>query len=209
MFSGAVVVTTQGSVTHWIDQLRDGDSAAAQKLCERYFPQLVRLARRYLQGYLGHVADEEDVALSAMDHFCRAAREGRYPVLADRQELWRLLLRITERRALDLARRQRCRRRGQGKVQQTAARDVAGWAAGSGPRALAASNAPSPEFAAMMAEECRRLLEKLADPQLREIALAKMEGYTNEEIARRLDLSLRTIERRLKLIRDEWRQELR
>ena len=67
---------------------------------------------------------------------------------------------------------------------------------------------PSPEFAAMMGDECRRLLEKLGDPQLRELAVAKMEGCSNREIAQRLDCALRTVERRLKLIRDEWRQEL-
>ena len=67
---------------------------------------------------------------------------------------------------------------------------------------------PTPEFAAMMADECRRLLENLSDPQLREIAVATMEGYSNEEIARRLDCALRTVERRLKLIRDEWSQEI-
>ena len=60
----------------------------------------------------------------------------------------------------------------------------------------------------MMADECRRLLEELDDQQLRELAVAKMEGYKNEEIARRLDCSLRTVERRLRLIRKQWKQEI-
>jgi DNA-directed RNA polymerase specialized sigma24 family protein len=61
----------------------------------------------------------------------------------------------------------------------------------------------------MMAEQCRRLLDGLPDEQLRALALAKLEGHTNEEIARQLSVSLRTVERRLRLIRDEWKQELR
>ena len=42
---------------------------------------------------------------------------------------------------------------------------------------------PTPEFAALVADECRRLLDRLGDPQLQSIALWKMEGYTNAEIA--------------------------
>jgi len=56
----------------------------------------------------------------------------------------------------------------------------------------------------MMADECRNLLQKLDDPRLRDLALAKMEGYSNQEIADRMDCSLRTVERRLRLIRKEW-----
>jgi len=60
-----------------------------------------------------------------------------------------------------------------------------------------------------MADECRRLLEKLDDPKLREMAVAKMEGYSNEEVARRLHCSVRTVERRLRLIRKEWEHDIR
>src|SRR5207244_12891428 len=59
-----------GSVTAWIGQLQAGDSCAAQQLWERYFRQLVELARKRFQGVLGPVADEEDVALSAFASFC-------------------------------------------------------------------------------------------------------------------------------------------
>ena len=59
----------------------------------------------------------------------------------------------------------------------------------------------------MMAEECQRLLGQLTDPDLRAFAVAKMEGYTNSEIARRFGCSVRTIERRLRLIRKKWQQE--
>ena len=55
-----------GSVTHWFEELKQGDSAAAQALWERYFPELVRLARQKLRGAPRRAADEEDVAASAM-----------------------------------------------------------------------------------------------------------------------------------------------
>lgn len=66
---------------------------------------------------------------------------------------------------------------------------------------------PTPEFAAMISEEIQRLMEMIEDPQLKELAVAKMEGYTNAEIAERLNCSQRTVERRLKLIRAKCHEE--
>ncbi len=66
-------------------------------------------------------------------------------------------------------------------------------------------NEPTPEFAAQVAEEYERLLNFLDDDQ-RAIAVAKLEGLTNPEIAVRFDRSLRTVERKLQLIRGIWEQ---
>lgn len=202
-------MSSDGSITFWIEEIKRGNPAAAEALWQRYFPRLVRLAREKLRGVPTRMVDEEDLALSAMDRFCRAAQEGRYPDLAGRDELWRLLLRITARRAVDLARRERSQRRGGGRVQRESVLGPENSA--SEPRGLAwaADDGPSPEFAAMMAEECRRLLEQLDDDGLRTLALAKMEGYSNKEIAGQIGRSVRTVERRLKLIRDVWKEEVK
>ena len=63
---------------------------------------------------------------------------------------------------------------------------------------------PTPEFAAQVAEEYQRLISQLGDEQQRAIAVWKMEGHTNEEIAARLGIALATVERRLRLIRKTW-----
>jgi len=97
---------SEGLVTHWFEQLREGDSVAAQALWERYFPKLVRLAREKLRQVPCRVADEEDVALSALDSFFHAAREGRFPNLTDRDDLWRLLLQMTAWKVVDMKRRE-------------------------------------------------------------------------------------------------------
>ena len=67
---------------------------------------------------------------------------------------------------------------------------------------------PTPEEAAELADECRRLLDSLQEPELRQIALWKVEGYTHEEIAARLDCVPRTIERKVSRIRLLWKHEL-
>src|SRR5260370_3647008 len=94
-------MSSAGSVTNWLGLLKAGDSAAAQPLWERYFRRLVGLARTKLRGTPRQAADEEDVALCAFDSFCRAAEQGRFPKLHDRHDLWRLLVSITARKALD------------------------------------------------------------------------------------------------------------
>src|SRR5689334_5020484 len=71
------------SVTNWLGRLTGGDPAAAGPLWDRYFPRLVELARARLRAFPRRAADEEDVALSAFDSFCRDAAAGRFPRLGD------------------------------------------------------------------------------------------------------------------------------
>src|SRR5271157_2479085 len=103
-----------GSVTRWLGDLKAGDPDAAQRLWERYFAELVRLARARLGGVSRAAADEEDVALSAFESFCAAVSDGRFPRLEDRDDLWRVLVTVAERKAFDLIRRQRRLKQGGG-----------------------------------------------------------------------------------------------
>jgi DNA-directed RNA polymerase specialized sigma24 family protein len=195
-----------GEVTSWFGLLQAGDASAAQALWDRYFPQLVRLARSRLSGVPCRSADEEDVALSAFASFVRGAEAGRFPRLADRTELWNLLVVITARKAAALKMRQLRQRRGGGKVRGDSA--FLGPDAADGQDRQGIENvigaAPTPDFAAQVAEEYRLLLAGLDDDVLRSVAVWKLEGYTNEEIAGKLDCSVATVERRLRRIRGAW-----
>ncbi len=111
--------SVQEPVTRWIRMLEEGDALAAEKLWGRYYEGLTRLARLRLRNAPRAVADEEDAALSAFDSFCKGAVEGRYPRLSDRDDLWKLLVVITERKAFDQAARERRQKRGGGKVLGT------------------------------------------------------------------------------------------
>jgi DNA-directed RNA polymerase specialized sigma24 family protein len=190
------------SVTVWIESLKAGDADAAQKLWRRYFEALVRLARDRLRGAPRAVADEEDAALSAFDSFVRGTAHGRYPRLDDRDDLWRLLVVITERKALDQAQHERRQKRGGGKIFGMLRRSDVDQ--DEGVVARIESREPTPEFAAMMVEECRVLLGRLRDDSLRSLALLRLEGFTNEEVAERLGCSLRTVARKMELIRRSW-----
>jgi DNA-directed RNA polymerase specialized sigma24 family protein len=207
---GTVRLDTEAgdSVTGWIGHIKRGDHAAAQLLWERYFERLVRLARGKLAGARGLVADEEDVALSAFDSFCRAATAGRFPKLDDRDDLWRLLVALTARKAISLRKHSSREKRGGGRVLDEAA--FVGASQRDEPDGLETvlGDEPTPEVAAAVAEQCRMLLDVLdrEDPNfhLRRLALLKLEGFSNREIADRLGCSLRTVANRLKLIRSLW-----
>src|SRR5262249_25883610 len=163
-----------GSVTVWIDALKAGEADAAQELWRRYFQALVRLARDRLRGAPRAVADEEDAALNAFDSFVRGAARGRFPRLDDRDDLWRLLLVLTERKALDQARHGRRQKRGGGKVR---GRPGAGEADPPGGALVCVAGAePTPAFAALVADQCRDLLGRLRDDSLRVVAQLRLEG---------------------------------
>ncbi len=194
---------SDGSVTRWIDQLPLGDAAAVKVLWERYFRRLVGLARKKLGDAPRRMADEEDVALSAFDSFCRNAEAGRFPDLADREGLWRILVVMTARKAGHLRRDETRLKRGGGRVD-----DVEGGEGGERRLEEIISREPDPETAALAAEEHRRLVAALGDDDLRLVAQRRMEGDSVEEIAARLGYATRSIKRKLQLIREIWEREL-
>jgi DNA-directed RNA polymerase specialized sigma24 family protein len=173
---GEPAVLPEGSVTHQISRLKEGDHAAARILWQRYFQRLVRLARRKLQPHARRAADEEDVALTAFAPFCRHAEQGRFPKVRNRVNLWRLLVTLTIHMAIDQVRREHCQKRG-GLPPDESASSATGRPAA---RRSDADQQPTPEFVAQMAEECERLLGGLDDETLKSIAVWKSEGFTNK-----------------------------
>lgn len=194
-----------GSVTHWIVALKDGNLSAAQPLWKRYYRQLVALARNKLRSAKRREADEEDVVQVAFHSFFQSVAAGRFPDLNDRDSLWRLLVVITANKALkQIAHEQRLKRGGTSPrplgIHPLGPDDDSAFTQLIDPR-------PSPEFAVQVADECRRLLARLGDDSLRQVAVWKMEGYGNDDIAAKLACSRRTVARKLDAIRLIWSEE--
>jgi DNA-directed RNA polymerase specialized sigma24 family protein len=187
----------EGSITVWLGDLKSGGDRAVQPLWERYFEQLVNHARKRLRG--ASDAGAEDAALSAFDSFCRGVKRGRFPRLADRDDLWRILVVLTQRKVADQVRHERTRRRGGGQVIGETELDEGGGGLDRLP-----GPEPTPEFAAMVAEEYRNRLAALGDETLQRVANWKLEGYTADEVAARLGCTRRSVQRKLALIRQEW-----
>jgi RNA polymerase sigma factor (sigma-70 family) len=194
-----------GSVTRLIQLLRSDDAAerdlAARMIWRRYFQDLLELARNNLNKRIRRREDEEDVLQSMYKSFCLRQQRGEFD-LAGRDALWKLLVTITLRKARNVAQKQLRGKRDVTREQTIADRDdgeSAQWAI----EQMDAAG-PSPAEAALLNEALELRLEALADPELREIALWRLEGYTNREIADRLDCTERSVERRLERIRSKW-----
>ena len=188
----------------WMDDLRNLDDAAVHQLWEHYFQRLTEIARRRLPTNQKRAYDEEDVALSAINSFCQGLGGGRFPILNDEGNLWALLVLIVARKAAHRVRDDRALKRGGGSVQGESV-------FADNPRAGiqgVISSEPTPEFARQVFEETDHLYHVLPDDNLRQIALLKMEGLTNREVADQLGCVERTVERRLKLIRQIWVAEM-
>ncbi|MGZ0172564.1 MAG: ECF-type sigma factor [Planctomycetales bacterium] len=212
----------QGTVTRLIQSLKDGESQAAQRLWELYFRRMVGMAREKLQGMPKRMADEEDVAISAFHSFCQGAEGGRFTQLVDRENLWPLLVSITAHKAVDLIRyHNRQKRDGTGHATPDSALDGVSRKDDSqadpdkgrpGSATLEfeeiISQEPTPEFAAQIADEFQSLLARLEDETLQSVALWKLEGFTNDEIAEKLECVPRTVERKLQLIRTLWQRSV-
>ena len=194
------------SISQWIAGAKQGDAAAQRALWQRYFAQLVRLARGHLDVRARRVSDEEDIVASVFESFFRAAKNGRFPDLNDRDDLWRLLLRMTVRKAIDQRRKHGRQKHGGGKLrgESVFGRGQDAELAGID---LVIGDEPSPLLAVQVVEQVEHLLSKLSSERDRHIAIGKLEGYTNRELAEKHDCSVRTIEHRLKLIRVKWSRD--
>ncbi|HTQ38318.1 MAG TPA: ECF-type sigma factor [Pirellulales bacterium] len=200
-------MSSDNSVTHWIASLKAGQAEAVQKLWARYKNQLVLLARRKLGRVPKRIADEDDVAQSVFFSLCRGAAAGRFEDVKNRDDLWWLLLAITKQKSVDLVRRETAQKRGAGRVRS----ESAAGSNHSGRFSLdqLISEQATPELLVMLEEQSRWLLGSLRDDQLRKIASSRIEGYSVGEIAIEMAVTTRTVERKLKLIRDAWTKEFK
>jgi RNA polymerase sigma factor (sigma-70 family) len=198
-------MSSLGSVTDLICQVKNGDAAAAQELFARYFRRLLGLARVMLQGKNLRVADAEDVVNSALGGFFLGAARGQYTQLHDRDDLWHLLVKITVHQAQRLLREQERKKRCPRSAERgTPSQGFAGTLLVDLPVEQIVDPKPPPDLEVLAKETIEHLLSRLGNAQLRAIAVWKWEGYCNEEIAAMLGCSSRTIARKLKLIRTIW-----
>jgi DNA-directed RNA polymerase specialized sigma24 family protein len=197
----------QGSVTRLIIELRSDEpalrEAAARLVWGRYFQELLVLARNHLSARIRCREDEEDVLQSMYKSFCSRQRRGDFD-LTNRDELWNLLVRITLRKARNAANRHLQGKRDVRREDAEAAADRSGGGLPGTVLDQIDSDGPTPAEAALLNEALERRFQMLKDPGLNQIAVWKLEGYTNSEIAERLQCTLRTVERKLERIRSYW-----
>lgn len=183
------------SVTCSFRQLAAGDSDAAGLLWERFFTRLVGFTRSRNSSLPAGMVDEEDIALSTFNSVCIGLRDGRFPNLRGRECLWRLLVVIANRKSADKITYETRVKRDVNRTRSVYCSSI---------KRQQRSNGPTPECEVEYQDLLAHLLGQLSHDDLKEVALMKLEGNSNAEIAARLRRSLSTIERKLKTIREIW-----
>ena len=193
------------SVTQHIDGLVQGDEEATRKIWERYVHQLIRLANAKLKNSPRKVFNEEDVVQNSFENFFRQVQEGRFRQLDDRNDLWQVLAMLVDRKAKDQIKHLNTQKAGNRQVRGDSINDPANG--GSPMIEQAPDFMPSPETAVEFVEHLQHKLDELPNNDYRQIVLLKLEGYQDKEIAEKLDMPLRTVERRSSKFRKSWSTE--
>lgn len=193
------------SITELIERLHASESAAERAIWNRCIETLVTRARARLGQLPRRAADEEDIAIQAFNAFLRGVKDRRFHRLENREDLWQILAMLTERKVIAMIRHERAQKRGGGHVLGETAfgHQPAGETGSPG---LHGCEDPSPATLDMFTVEVREMLDTLDDELLRAIAIGKLEGYRNRELAHRLGIAQRSVERKLNLIRLKWEQ---
>lgn len=186
-----------GSVSQLLLDLKNGDHDAAQALWNRTVERIAAAARKRLAALGVRGLDEDDVAVDVFASLCLGAGQGRFPRLDDRNDLWQVLMMLTRQKVVDQRRRQQPE-----------------WTESALPRGghdqsevqgidLVQGDEPHPDVVAAAVEELENLLSSL-DQERRAISVLKLDGYSHSEIAERLGISLRSVERKVALIKKKW-----
>lgn len=201
--TGVIALNESHSVSRLIEQLEAGDSAAAKEIWDRFLYRIIGLARNRLQKIPRRAFDEEDVAVSAFNAFFQGVEEERFQQLEDRDDLWQVLAMLTERKAIGVMRRELAEKRG-GAINRGESVFENLIAESTGANGLQGVADPSPQVIDEFTDGVREMIETLSDETEQQIAMLKLQGFTNKEIAEKIDISLRAVERKLSLIRMQW-----
>lgn len=192
-----------GSITRLVLDVRDGSNSAATLLWDHFASKLYRLAETRLRNQAG-MCGSDDIALDAFYSFLKGQQNGRFSDLTTRDQAWKMLAVIVIRKAINALRYEHRQRRNRASTTSQATVDLAAQANPAEEAQWLCIHEGSHSLNEIMEE----LLSKLDDSQLRQIAIDKLYGYTNQEIARKQACSLATVERRLRLIRARWEGEV-
>ena len=193
------------SVTHFLPGVRAGRREAIAAISDRLRPRVERVVARQLRGLRG--ADPEGVASSVFRYVWTVADRGDFSErdFAESRELWAYLMRVARHKVRDHARHAKSQKRD---ARRTVYEDSVhrgrdggrgGWFE------TVPDRGPSPAARAASAEALADFLAGLPDDLLRDVAALRMEGYSVAEVARKTDVSPRTVKRKLRLLRDHWR----
>ena len=188
---------------HLIQQLRSGDSQAAEQVWKRFVKPLLTVACRHLGDALRAKVDADDVVQSAYRTFFMRLRRGQFE-LTNWSSMWGLLVRITVRKCARKAEFYHAQQRDVGQEMQ--------MAVGNSSLGIFAADGvqPAPEEPTMMAEIIENLISGLTKPYERQVVYRLLEGWSVQDISAdvgRAEYTVRRVVGRIKCRLEQMRDE--
>jgi DNA-directed RNA polymerase specialized sigma24 family protein len=194
-----------------LDSIQNQNKEAFEQFWNLHFNRLTTLARRKMTHVNKRVADEEDIAISAIHSFYNGLAEKRFHSINGNNELWKILATIVCRKIAKQQRNINTKKRGAGQVRGESFFSPAPNNDDNHTRS-GIGNVPSatknPLFEIEFLDTCEKLYNILKDETMRNIARLIMEGFSIDEVATELGCVRRTVERKLKIIREKWKKEI-
>ncbi|MCA8999965.1 MAG: sigma-70 family RNA polymerase sigma factor [Planctomycetaceae bacterium] len=182
-------------------RIKSADEAALQQFWEMKSDAFLRFAEQVFRGTTHIARDEEGAVQSALLSLWKGLREDRFE-FEDESGLLRIMLTIIRRKVIKQMRHAHRQRRGGGLDHVPLY-----GATNDGEPVAIADDDLRPDELVEAKEEHARLFLVLGEAELRRIAILKLEGHTDQEIADALGRSRATIARKLRLIRETWVNE--
>ena len=177
----------------WVQGFRDGNPELIEEFWNVYEIRLKRLAERNLGQQIRRRVASEDVVQSAFRTFLRRAHQDEFQ-LTDRKSLLALLCTITLNKIREKVRYHGRQKRGLDQERYLdAIADLSG-------------KETTPDEVAAFREVEEMISTFSEDEQL--IIHLKLENYTNQEIAKKIQCSERTVRRLTNRIREHLKQEM-
>jgi len=197
-----------GSVTRAIKDLAEQDETAAELIWGHFFKRLSQFAKSRIYPRHYRLFDEHDITSEAFFALFDGVRCGRFQQIKNRDELWKLLTVIATRKIVNQANHHDRLKRGGGKFHREANKKNTAWREttdfNSHQLAKSTDYHQSPSDLDAFADCCDEMLGMLPNESYRKIALLRLAGFTDAEVAEKLGCVPRTVERKLQTIRMVW-----
>jgi RNA polymerase sigma factor (sigma-70 family) len=178
------------SITALLSGVKRTDREAVHTLFDRCYNRVVAISLRKLGGAARRGFDQDDVANSAFREFLSRAAAGDFKKLENREDVWQVLTLLVGDKIGDRLRHEGRMKRGGGEPD-VPLKEIA----------EAISKLDGPSLEAEINDARQVFLANLPSDDHRRVAELLAEGRTHEEIAQVLNLSVRTVDRRVEDIR--------
>lgn len=181
----------------FVQGLASGSIDAQETFWSRYGAKLDAVTRRKFPPSLNRRIAPEDIVQSTCRSFFARVQDGRLEV-SDRDQLWGLLCAIALNKTRMKQRYHLAQRRDLKREQEV----IPGDPHEERPALEIAGSTPPPDEAVIFSEQLQRVME-LLDGTEQQILQLKLENYTNQEIADRVNRSERTVRRAMERLQEK------